>query len=85
MVNTTEAQRPAADGWLIEVMPNSGHPVTHWLVVGPYHDSGSDTDRQGVMDAMFDDEEEAHSYSREVAEGWPYDVRIVTYPAVPIG
>ena len=84
MVNTTEAQRPAADSWVIEVMPNTGQPVTNWLVVGPFYDSASGTDRQGVPDWMFDDGEEALSYAREAAEDWPYHVNVVVYPPDPI-
>ena len=85
MVNTTEAQRPAVDGWVIEVMPNKGHPVTHWMVVGPYYDSGSVTDGQGVTEWLFDDGEAALTYAREVAEDSPYHVRVVVNPADPIG
>ncbi len=85
MVNTIEAHRPAADGWVIEVMPNTGQPVTNWLVVGPFYESGSETNRQGVPDWMFDDGEEALSYARAAAEDAPYHVRVVVYPVDTIG
>lgn len=85
MVNTAGTQRPAEDGWVIEVMPNRGHPVTHWMVVGPYYDSGSVTDGQGVAESMFDDEDEALTYARAVAEDSAYHVRVVVYPADAIG
>jgi len=85
MVNTTEALKAAADGWVIEVMPNSGHPVTNWMVVGPYYNSRLATDGQGVAESMFDDEDEALTYAREAAEELPYHVRVVVYPADPIG
>jgi hypothetical protein len=85
MVNITEAQVPAPDDCVIEVMPNTGHPVTHWLVVGPFQDIGPETDRNGVPDWMFDDGKEALAYARETAESWPFPVRVVTYPPDPIG
>lgn len=84
MVNTTEALKTAADGWVIEVMPNRGRPVTNWMVVGPYYDSGSVTDGQGVAEWMFDDEVEALAYASEAAEDWPYHVSVIVYPADPI-
>ena len=77
MINTVESKGPAAAGWVIDVLPSRSDPVTHWLVVGPYYITGADTDGQGVMDAMYDDEKEAFRYAREVAKSWGPKVTVL--------
>jgi hypothetical protein len=84
MVAVTEVEMSAAVGWVIDVMPNSGRPVTNWLVVGPYFDSGSLTDGQGAMESMFHSEDEALIHARGLAEDWPHHVRVVVFPPDPI-
>lgn len=65
-------------------MPNSSHPVTHWLAVGPFFSSGSETERDGVMDFMFTDATATQDYSQNLADEWFEQVTVVVSPTDPV-
>lgn len=93
MDDTNKPQKPldellahsrSGDGWVVEVCPNRGHPVTDWMVIGPFYDHGSPEDGQGGFELMFEDRDEALDYAHEAANNCPEPAKVIVYPPDPV-
>jgi len=81
----TEADYAAANAdtvgsWVAHIMPNAGRPVTHWLVAGPFRNTGQASDIQYAVDFLFEGLDAALSYATDTAEAWGVDLTIVICP-----
>lgn len=73
----------ALNRMIVTITPNRGHPVTHWLVVGPYFDAGQPSDAHWAPSFMFESHDDALIQARELVEICQHGAEIIEYPPDP--